>query len=185
MLTWLTDPRERPRLLRVQALETAAERLLAAGRAVEALPLRSATVQAQHPGQRARTGYSLRSTTAEVTRAQFRAALEAGSASNPPQTSSPPSDSSTPSKTCPPNPPQPSTPRVRTRRYTCKSVSLRLSPTVGWRSKLRERAVTRHLVRIAPHRTKRSSGVLTEVVSLVLLCCRNTGDCLEFSGGVA
>ena len=44
---WLTDPRERVRLLQAQALETAAERLIAAGRPAEALPYALAAVQAQ------------------------------------------------------------------------------------------------------------------------------------------
>lgn len=44
---WLTDTRERLRLLQSQALETAAERLIAAGRPGEALPYALAAVQAQ------------------------------------------------------------------------------------------------------------------------------------------
>lgn len=44
---WLVDPRERLRLLQCQALETAAERLISAGRAAEALPYALFAVQAQ------------------------------------------------------------------------------------------------------------------------------------------
>lgn len=44
---WLDDPRERLRLLQTQALETAAERLIAAGQPAEALPYALAAVQAQ------------------------------------------------------------------------------------------------------------------------------------------
>lgn len=44
---WLTDPRERIRLLQTQALETAAERLISSGRPAEALPYALAAVQAQ------------------------------------------------------------------------------------------------------------------------------------------
>jgi DNA-binding SARP family transcriptional activator len=44
---WLFDPRERLRVLQAQALETAAERLMAAGRLAEALPYALGAVQAQ------------------------------------------------------------------------------------------------------------------------------------------
>lgn len=44
---WLAEPRERLRLLQTQALETAAERLIAAGRAAEALPYALAAVHSQ------------------------------------------------------------------------------------------------------------------------------------------
>ncbi len=44
---WLTDVRERLQLLQTQALEVAAERLIAAGRTAEALPYALSAVQAQ------------------------------------------------------------------------------------------------------------------------------------------
>lgn len=44
---WLTDSRERLRLMQSQALESAAERLIAAGRPAEALPYALAAVQTQ------------------------------------------------------------------------------------------------------------------------------------------
>ena len=44
---WLDDPRERHRLLQTQALESAAERLLASGRPAEAFPYALSAVQAQ------------------------------------------------------------------------------------------------------------------------------------------
>lgn len=44
---WITEPREQLQLLQAQALETSAERLLAAGRAGEALPYALLAVQAQ------------------------------------------------------------------------------------------------------------------------------------------
>jgi DNA-binding SARP family transcriptional activator len=44
---WLEEPRERLRLLQTQALETAAERLLAGGRPAEAFPYALSAVQAQ------------------------------------------------------------------------------------------------------------------------------------------
>jgi len=44
---WLAEPRERLKLLQTHALETAAERLIAAGKTAEALPYALSAVQAQ------------------------------------------------------------------------------------------------------------------------------------------